>query len=649
MTSSVASNVSESSLRLVGRLLDGRYRVLSHLADGGMATVYLALDERLDREVAVKVMHDNLARDTTFVSRFRREARSAARLGHPNVVAVFDQGEDNSAGDGLIFLAMEYVPGRTLRDVLTAEGPLTPRAALDLFDPILSAIAAAHDAGLIHRDVKPENVILREDGVVKVADFGLARAVTAATTTNASGTLLGTVAYLAPEQVERGIADARSDVYAAGLVLYEMLTGRKAFDGNSPIHVAYQHVHGSVPRPSQTIRTIPEELDQLVALATARDPDHRPADAGDYLDEVRRSRALMTTTELDLRPGLAQHDMAAAVPTQLGDDVAPTSVVPIVSRTSPDRAPVPTEPGSSDDDASDHGRRIWPVVVAVLLVLALAGGGAFWWFTAGPGATTRVPSVDTLTVAAAQAELQRADLRAAVTEAYDETVPAGTVMSANPGGGTEVRKLSSVDLTVSKGPERYAAPGLVGTSADAADATLQGQHLVLGERKEEFNDTVAAGTVVAQDPAAGTSLKPGAAVAVTVSKGRQPIAVADFTGKSAEQAKKAFTDAGLTVKEGNQVNSDTVAAGSVVSQNPESGTLFKGDTVTIVVSKGPVLVAVPATVGKQREEAARLLKAAGFQVAYDNVLGGLFNIVRASDPAGGTMARKGATVTLTIV
>ena len=248
----MTSSVTDSSL-LVGRVLDGRYRVLSHIADGGMATVYLALDQRLDREVAVKVMHDNLARDTTFVSRFKREARSAARLSHPNVVAVYDQGQDGTD----MFLAMEYVPGRTLRDVLTAEGPLTPRAALDLFDPILQAIAAAHDAGLIHRDVKPENVILREDGQVKVADFGLARAVTAATTTNASGTLLGTVAYLSPEQVERGIADARSDVYATGLVLYEMLTGRKAFDGDSPIHVAYQHVHGTVPMPSQTVRDRP--------------------------------------------------------------------------------------------------------------------------------------------------------------------------------------------------------------------------------------------------------------------------------------------------------------------------------------------------------------------------------------------------------
>lgn len=286
----MSSSVQES---VVGRVLDGRYRVLSHIADGGMASVYLALDERLDREVAVKIMRHSLTRDETFVSRFRREARSAARLSHPNVVAVFDQGAD----DGDMFLTMEYVPGRTLREVLSNEGPLTPRAALDLFAPILQALDAAHSAGLIHRDVKPENVILREDGVVKVADFGLARAVTTATTTNASGVLLGTVAYLSPEQVERGIADARSDVYAVGLVLFEMLTGRKAFDGETPIHVAYQHVHGSVPVPSDRVPSVPRELDALVALGTARDPDQRPATAGDYLAEVRRSRAVLSTTD----------------------------------------------------------------------------------------------------------------------------------------------------------------------------------------------------------------------------------------------------------------------------------------------------------------------------------------------------------------
>ena len=613
-----------------------------------MATVYLALDERLDREVAVKVMHDNLARDSTFVSRFRREARSAARLSHPNVVAVFDQGEDDSLDQvqPMVFLAMEYVPGRTLRDVFTAEGPLTPRAALDLFDPMLQALSAAHDAGLIHRDVKPENVLLRDDGVVKVADFGLARAVTAATTTNASGTLLGTVAYLSPEQVERGVSDARSDVYAAGLVLYEMLTGQKAFAGDSPIAVAYQHVHGSVPVPSATVPTVPQELDQLVALATARDPDKRPGNAGEYLGEVRRSRQLMTTAELDLRAsgrgrGRGRIE-AAAVPTQ----VAETSAVPGASLIDLEAHPTHTSAASKPPPKR---RRLWPVLTAVLLLVAALAGGGAWWLLAGPGSLTRVPTVAGLSQDAAARALQQAALRADAISAFDEAVPTGTVIGADPGAGSEVRKVSAVTLTISKGPERYAAPSLVGTPAQAAQDALAAVHLALGERKEEYSESVAAGTILAQDPAAGTSLKPATAVAITVSKGRQPISVGDYTGKSADQAKKALGDAGLRVVQGEQVNSDTVPAGAVVSQKPSTGTLFKGDTVTLVVSKGPVLVAVPATIGKPRDEATRALKAAGFQVSYNLVLGGFFGTVRASDPAAGTLVRKGSTITLTVV
>ncbi len=650
----MTSSVTSSRLPVVGRLLDGRYRVLSHIADGGMATVYLATDERLDREVAVKVMHDNLVRDPAFRTRFLREAKSAARLGHPHVVAVYDQGED----DGDMFLTMEYVPGRTLRDVLSDEGPLTPRAALDLFDPILQAVAAAHQAGLIHRDIKPENVILRDDGIVKVADFGLARAVTAATT-NASGTLLGTVAYLSPEQVERGIADARSDVYATGLVLYEMLTGRKAFDGDSPIHVAYQHVHGSVPVPSSAVSSVPQELDQLVALATARDPDQRPVNAGDLLVEVRRSRALMTTAELDLRPTSRRGAAGSADPAtdRAATTVAPTSAVPLVARTAPEPGggSTHTQSGSSGSSGSSgpaprRRRRGWVTSLVVLLVLALGAGGAgYWWLTGGPGSKTTVPTLVRLSQTAAQQALDQADLRGTVTQAFDEDVPAGVVLTADPAPGTEVHKLSAVTVTVSKGQERYAAPNLVGSVADAAPSTLAAQHLTLGERKDEFNETVEAGKVIAQDPAAATSLKPDSAVAITVSKGRQPIPVTDYTGRTADAAKKALGDAGFAVKEGDQVNSDTVPAGAVVTQNPSGATLFKGDTVTIVVSKGPVLVAVPSTVGQQRDDAAAALKAAGFSVSYNLVLGGFFGTVRSSDPAGGTMVRKGSTITLTIV
>ena len=627
MTSSVRQQT-------VGRLLDGRYRVLSHIADGGMASVYLAIDERLDREVAVKIMRRELVSDETFVSRVRREARSAAQLSHPNVVAVFDQGID----EGDMFLAMEYVPGRTLREVLTQEGPLTPRAALDLFERILRALDAAHRAGLIHRDVKPENVIIREDGVVKVADFGLARAVTAATTTNAAGTLLGTIAYLSPEQVERGIADARSDVYAAGLVLFEMLTARKAFDGDTPIHVAYQHVHGTVPAASDLVATVPLELDRLIDLGTARDPDQRPASAGDYLLEVRQARAQLSTTELDLRPVPPERGIAAALPTTR-----------IASTTHGLRSPDHPTGVILGEPPDPHRRRWWPAVLALLVVLLVAGGGTGWWFVAGPGAQTVVPALIRLDQRTAVAAVQQAELGASVTPAFDESVPTGIVITSDPPAAATVRKHSTVILTVSRGPERYAAPSLTGTAAASAAATLTAAHLTLGASTAAYSDAVVAGTILTQDPLPGGSLKRGVAVAIVVSKGKQPIPVTDFTGRPAADAKQALSAAGLTVVAGPQVNSDNVRQGSVVSQEPRNGTVVKGTTVTLVVSKGPVRVAVPATVGKQRDEAAKILRAAGFSVSYTEILGGFFGTVRGSDPGAGTMVRQGATITLTIV
>ncbi|GAA1895631.1 Stk1 family PASTA domain-containing Ser/Thr kinase [Lapillicoccus jejuensis] len=642
---------------VVGRLLDGRYRVLEHLADGGMASVWLAVDERLDREVAVKLPRRDLVSDPTFASRFRREARSAARLGHPHVVSVHDQGED----DGDLFLVMEYVPGRTLRELVTAEGPLPARRALDLLDGLLQALDAAHATGLIHRDVKPENVLIRPDGLVKVADFGLARAVTAATTTNASGTLMGTVAYLSPEQVERGIADARSDVYAAGLVLFELLTGRKAFEGDSPISIAYQHVHGSVPAPSSLVPSVPAELDALVALGTARDPDQRPTGAGDYLVELRRVRRDLGTAELDVRP--VRRALAApttAVPTArpttdqggaTGPVGHPTTRLP---RTGHDGDTDAMTPYGDPAHPGEHpggrpARRRWPAVAALLALLVAAGGGAGWWFTLGPGGMTQVPRVATLDQGAATAALASADLGVTTEETFSETVAAGTVVASVPAVGAEVHKHSSVRLVVSRGTERYGAPGLVGTAASAAQGTLEAGHLRLGAVTQTWSETVAAGTIVSQDPPPGGQLKPGTPVAVVVSQGRQPIQVADWTGKPADDATSALTQAGIKVVTGTAVNSDTVAQGSVVSQTPGASTLHKGDTVTIVVSKGPVMVAVPQVVGKQRDEATQLLKAAGFQVAYQEILGGFFGTVRGSDPGAGTMVRKGSTVTLTIV
>ena len=646
----------------VGRMLDGRYRLLARIAEGGMATVYLARDERLHRDVAVKIMRADLARDETFIFRFQREARLAAGLSHPNVVAVHDFGED----EGDMFLVMEYVEGPTLRERL-ADGAMTARQALAVLDPVLQALDAAHGAGLVHRDVKPENVLLREDGVVKVADFGLARAVSSTTTTGASGVLLGTVSYLSPEQVERGIADARSDVYAVGLVLYEMLTGQKAFQGDSPIHVAYQHVHGSVPVPSDRVSTVGPALDRLVALATAREPDARPAGAGDLLGQVRAAVSRLSAAELDAVPSFRAGDpptpvtrilpvVGAAAPSAADPTTAgtATTVLPTPERTAAEPVDPPREHEDSHDGdgrpmAPRRRRRRWPWVLLVLVLLGGGGGGWYWNDAYGPGSMRIVPTVAGLPRVDAESALSRVELRADPVPAYDETVPRDSVVKVDPGAGAEVRKNTAVHLVVSLGPERYAVPSLVGAARTDVEATLAERHLVLGKADESFDETVPVGVVVSQDPAPDTPQKPGTAVNVVVSKGRQPIPVAAVTGKGADEATKILTDAGLKVAQAAQVNSETVPAGAVVKQDPTGGTLFRGDTVTLTVSKGPVLVAVPATVGKQRDEAKAALEAAGFTVAINNVLGGYFGTVRASSPAAGTLVRKGSTITLTIV
>jgi len=619
-------------------VLDGRYHVLSHLADGGMATVYVALDQRLDREVALKVMRADLAKDETFVSRFHREARSAAKLSHPHVVAVYDQGED----DGHVFLAMELVNGLTLRQVMQAEGPLTPRAALDILDPVLQALGAAHSAGLIHRDVKPENVILREDGTVKVADFGLARAVDSITSTAQTGVLLGTVAYLSPEQVERGIADARSDVYAAGLLLFEMLTGSKAFIGDSPIHVAYQHVHSSVPLPSSRVSTVPVELDLLVARASARDPDNRPRDANEMLAEMRAARRGLTPAELDLRPsaaaGAAHANRTIALPR--------TEVVSPIA-------------AAGDNDVVSPGlRRFLPSAltghrlnrrVTLLVLLMLAATAALLFFTAGPGASTTVPKLTGSTSQVAQRALDLAHLTPKVVRSFDETVPAGVVIAADPPAGREVGRGSTVTLTVSQGPERYGVPALAGHTQAEAEKRLTEAKLTVGKVSEAFSETMPQGQVVSTSPAANASVKRATAVALVISKGHQPIQIQDWTNKPADQAVKALSDAKLTVDATRQDWSDTVPKGSVISQTPATGTLYQGDQVTLVVSKGPELVLVPNVFGRQERDARSILEGLGFKVKIDRYLGGPFGTVTAQSVGGGNTAPKGSTITLTVV
>ncbi len=649
---------------LVGRLIDGRYRILSHLADGGMASVYVALDGRLDREVALKVMRSGLASDAVFVERFRSEARSAARLSHPNVVAVYDQGED----DGDVFLAMELVHGKSLREVIHEEAPLTARESLAILEPILAALRAAHTAGLIHRDVKPENVIVRQDGEVKVADFGLARAVTDQGSTSQTGVLLGTVSYLSPEQVEGRAADQRSDVYAAGLLLFEMLTGRKAVTGDTPIQIAYKHVHTGVPRPSSIVSAVPPDLDSLVARATALEPDDRFASAAEFLATMRAVRRGLTEGELDRRPVTAPMTMHDTSPHDAGHGAGPgvgaawtvaepssgQRAGPVLEAT----AALPMLPMLPEQDvhsapSSRRARRArrsrprrWPWLVAALLLAVTGVGG--WWFTAGPGGTTVVPEAIRHSLVDASAALDQASLRVESSESFSESVPKGQVISMQPAAGTEVSKQSLVLLVVSKGPERYDVPKLVGDKASRIKAVLAPLTLK-SKTTEDWSETVPEGSVISQKPAPGTAVKRGTVVEVVVSRGRRPIDVPDVRQLPVDQATAKLTEAGLAPVRAEDVNHDTVPAGHVVSQQPEQGTLFRGDEVTIVVSKGPVMVEVPDLLGKPIQEAEATLTGLGFTIEVRRPLGTFFELVRDQSVPGGQPAPKGSTIILTVV
>lgn len=642
---------------MIGRTLDGRYRVGPRIARGGMATVYQATDMRLDRVCALKIMHANLGDDDDFAGRFVREARSAARLSHPHVVAVFDQGDD----DGTLFLAMEYIPGHTLRDLIREEAPMPPAKALALIDPVLSALGAAHAAGMIHRDVKPENVLLADDGRVKVADFGLARAVSAGTQHTATGgVLIGTVSYLSPELVVDGRADARSDVYAAGVLIYEMLTGRKPHEGDSPIQVAYKHVHEDVPSPSDKVAGIPAYVDALVARATARDRDLRPADARVLLHQVRRVRAALDHG-ITHDPELTA-DLTPTGPVFANDSIdyvsedSPTIIAPadagredttVIGRSSALPAVRPSHPDPPRGRAPRRSRK-GPVLLAVVLLLAAVAGVSGWYY--GMGRFTATPGVINLSQSQASEKLGEAGLSFEVAgRSYSETVIAGSVISTDPAAGSTILENGTVTAVISRGPERYLVPPLRGMTEDAAQQALDDANLSFGDSTEQFSEDVAEGVVLRSLPKPGTELKPGAAVDLVVSAGPAPIKVPDFTGKDAQRAESVLSERGLQVETSGQ-HDDTIAEGDVITQTPSGGTLHRGDTVRLLVSEGPQMVQVPTVVGDGLDAATEKLLAAGFEVRTENsaLYVGLEYVVDA-DPKPGTMAPKGSVVTLFLV
>lgn len=656
---------------LVGQTLDGRYRVEARIAVGGMATVYRAVDTRLDRVLALKVMHPGLAADTGFVERFIREAKAVARLSHPNVVGVFDQGTDGT----YVYLAMEYVAGCTLRDVLRERGALPPRAALDILEPVLAALGAAHRAGLVHRDAKPENVLIGDAGRVKVADFGLVRGVDSQT--SASGALLGTVSYLAPEQIGGGTVDERTDVYACGVMLYEMLTGAKPYSGDTAMQVIMRRLNEDVPPPSAAVPGLAPRLDALVARATSRDPAGRPADAVALLAEVRAVRAQLSAQELDHRPAGAPAQAVGVGPED------PTSVVPRLPGAGPAAADAGVGVGAAEDELH-HTTRLLPppppqdrppagavpaahasaappaagrprggfrlprgrrgplaVLVALLVVLGVAAG--VWYIN--DGQFTHVPGVLSLPQAEAEHKLDAAGLDAAVRQDFSLTVPRGSVIATDPEPGKRIRSNGTVTLTVSKGPRQVKVPDVSGAALAQAQAQLKAAGLVPGTVARSFNDSVPQGAVIVTDPPAGREMAPGTPVTITVSRG-SPVDVPDVIGKSVADAQQQLQDAGLTVVVApEQVYSDEADKDTVALESPDRGTqAAKGDTVTITVSKGQQTFAVPDVTGKKRSEAEQTLKAAGFEVRVISLFFG--DTVFSQSPDGGDQAPKGATVTL---
>ncbi len=673
-----------------------------------MATVYEATDLRLDRLVAIKVMPHAVADNEEFSQRFVREARAAARLTHPNVVAVYDQGDD----DGTLFLAMEYVPGRlTLRDVVRDDAPLAPAKALAVLEEILTAIAAAHESGIIHRDIKPENVLIDLRGRVKVADFGLARAISSATTATATGgVLMGTVSYLPPELVTEGRSDARSDVYALGVLLYELLTGTKPHQGDTPIQVAYKHVHDDVPPPSLVADGIPPYLDAFVARTTARQRDLRPADAHVMLQQLKRVRHAVDHGVVDdeeLTDDLTPTVVAMRVPTDEGldvlaygsvkapsrdpdevfdfaayDDFAPsqpsrtqrfdgpdfvrphhvhTLAVPLESRVDHPREPVgaPVGPAGAGSTAAS-GRRPagasaarrrnrggW-VALLVVLVLAAVAAVAGWYY--GLGRYSDTPDVVMLSQQDARGELAGVGLDLQVTAtAYSETVPEGHIVSTDPAAGENVLDGATVNAVVSKGPERHKVPPLRGLSESEAVKQIAADGLTAATPQRRWSERVTRGDVIGSRPKAGTELRPGDPVRLVVSKGPRPVQITDYTGEPGDKAKSALVAAGFEVKRTGRFH-DTIDEGLVIRQSPAEGTGYAGAEVTLVVSLGPPLVEVPNVDTWPVEDAKQALREAGFEVAvtqYQPFFG--LGFVVGQTPKAGAMAPLGSTLEITVV
>lgn len=633
---------------MIGHTLDGRYAIRSRIARGGMAMVYLANDLRLERRVAVKIMHAHLADDENFRRRFDQEARSAARLSHPNLVNVFDQGIDADRN----YLVMEYLPSITLRDLLKQQHSLTREQTLEISEAILSGLAAAHHAGIVHRDLKPENVLLADDGRIKLGDFGLARAVSANTTTGQA--LLGTIAYLSPELVTRGIAGARSDLYAFGIMLYEMLTGVQPYTGEQPMQIAYQHAHSDVPMPSLVSDEATPELDDLVRWLTHREPEERPVDAGAALEQLRGiidgtasviARPDATTVLPSLAPTTRFTPSTAVLNDAQLDELADASGdTTALSAGAPEVADTPIDRAA---DAAHRRKRRGLWLAAIATVAIAAAGGAGWWFGQGPGSQATVPDVAGSTIEVALSTLGSADLAAEVVKCSSLNFAEGLAVSTDPAAGSRVDRGTTVNLCESTGPEMLSVPTLVGLSQKDAQAEIKRARFTFGSVIEERFADAESGVVLAAlgangEPLGDTYPEQGT-VDLVVSAGPLP----DVVGQKQGDAVAALKTAGLVVDEAQigEAHDPEIPKGSVIAVVYTTDPVRPGDAVGLTVSLGPELFPVPEVAGMGLQEAMDALAAAGFSPTT-LVPDALRNLAKATgtDPGAGSELPAGAEI-----
>lgn len=604
--------------------LDGRYHVVERIASGGMGEVYLARDAVLDRQVAIKVLHRSLSGDQAFIDRFRREARAAAGLSHPNIVAVFDWG----SVDGIYYMVMEYVRGRATRALLNQYGKLEPAQAADVVRQTLRGLEHAHHQGIVHRDIKPENVLVTTEGVVKVADFGLARAYADGRQTQA-GSVTGTVQYLAPEQIRGEPADPRSDLYSLGIVTYELLTGRLPFTGETAMSIAYKHLSGRVPMPSAAVPSIPADLDGFVASATDRDRELRPESASAMRSDI-------DAITPSLPPARALQAIVDDVPVMVASSEATVMPTGVVTLPEDDAEPFGTTTVTIPraERAKQHR---WRRRGGILLLIAALAASAWGVWTYVIPHRADVPSLTGASIADAQTQLSDLGFDVRIGEGrYDEQIPVQHVLKVQPGAGTSLAQGETVTLTPSLGPPPVKIPSIEGKSLDKARGLLEDAGFTLGAQAREFSDTVPEGSVI--EAPAGMQPK-GSAVDVVISKGPPPADIPKVVGLTEDDATATLTDLGFVVAPETDF-SNKVERGSVISVDPKQGlTRPYGSTVTIVVSLGPETFPAPSFTGLSKSAAEARAAEYGLEVSWFVVPGSGGSIVIGQNPgAGGTVS-----------